>query len=72
MNDAKYIGLDVHQATISAVALDSAAKVVSGPVQGPFMRRPASVKEVCVFGLFVQRFAFAKPPLSPPFHSHSL
>jgi hypothetical protein len=23
MNDAKYIGLDVHQATISAVVLDS-------------------------------------------------
>ena len=28
MNDAKYIGLDVHQATISAVVLDSAGKVV--------------------------------------------
>jgi hypothetical protein len=26
MNDAKYIGLDVHQATISATALDSAGK----------------------------------------------
>ena len=26
MNDAKYIGLDVHQATISAVVLDSAGK----------------------------------------------
>jgi len=28
MNDAKYIGLDVHQATISAVVLDSTGKVV--------------------------------------------
>jgi hypothetical protein len=26
MNDAKYIGLDVHQATISATVLDSAGK----------------------------------------------
>ena len=25
MNDAKYIGLDVHQATISATVLDSAS-----------------------------------------------
>lgn len=28
MNDAKYIGLDVHQATISAVVLDSAGKML--------------------------------------------
>jgi len=28
MNDAKYIGLDVHQATISAVVLDSTGKLV--------------------------------------------
>ena len=28
MNDAKYIGLDVHQATISAVVLDSSGKLV--------------------------------------------
>jgi hypothetical protein len=28
MNDAKYIGLDVHQATISAAILDSAGKLV--------------------------------------------
>ena len=27
MNDAKYIGLDVHQATISAAVLDSAGKL---------------------------------------------
>jgi hypothetical protein len=26
MNDAKYIGLDVHQATISVAVLDSAGK----------------------------------------------
>jgi hypothetical protein len=28
MNDAKYLGLDVHQATISAAVLDSAGKLV--------------------------------------------
>jgi hypothetical protein len=28
MNDAKYIGLDVHQATISAVVLDSAGHLL--------------------------------------------
>jgi hypothetical protein len=28
MNDAKYIGLDVHQATISASVLDSTGKLV--------------------------------------------
>jgi hypothetical protein len=28
MNDAKYIGLDVHQATISAVVLNSAGKLL--------------------------------------------
>ena len=28
MNDAKYIGLDVHQATISAAAVDSTGKLV--------------------------------------------
>ncbi len=28
MNDAKYIGLDVHQATISAVILDSNGRLV--------------------------------------------
>jgi hypothetical protein len=40
MNDAKYIGLDVHQATISVVVLDSAGHLVmesiieSEPKQG--------------------------------------
>jgi len=28
VNDAKYIGLDVHQATISAAVLDSTGKLV--------------------------------------------
>ena len=28
MNDAKYIGLDVHQATISAAVLDSDGKLI--------------------------------------------
>ncbi|MFI5247950.1 MAG: hypothetical protein ACHQWV_05295 [Nitrospirales bacterium] len=28
MNDAKYIGLDVHQATISAAVLDSTGNLV--------------------------------------------
>jgi len=30
MNDAKYIGLDVHQATISVAVLDSAGLRVRG------------------------------------------
>jgi len=29
MNDAKYIGLDVHQATISVAVRDSAGKLVA-------------------------------------------
>jgi len=29
MNDAKYIGLDVHQATISAAVLDSSGRPIS-------------------------------------------
>jgi len=33
MNDAKYIGLDVHQATISAAVLDSAGKVAMECIQ---------------------------------------
>ena len=37
MNDAKYIGLDVHQAPISAVVLDSTGKLV--PQQHRFSRR---------------------------------
>jgi hypothetical protein len=42
MNDAKYIGLDVHQATISAAVRDSDGKLVleailgSTPPQFPF------------------------------------
>src|SRR6266403_436936 len=32
MNDVKYIGLDVHQATISATVLDSAGKLVMGAI----------------------------------------
>jgi hypothetical protein len=34
MNDAKYIGLDVHQATISAAVLDSTGKLVIESVRG--------------------------------------
>jgi hypothetical protein len=30
MNNAKYIGLDVHQATISAAIVDSASNLVPG------------------------------------------
>jgi len=32
MNDAKYIGLDVHQATISVAVLDSAGKLVMAAI----------------------------------------
>ena len=34
MNDAKYIGLDVHQATISAAVLDSTGKLVMESISG--------------------------------------
>jgi hypothetical protein len=32
LNDAKNIGLDVHQATISVAVLDSAGKLVMEPI----------------------------------------
>ena len=32
MNDAKYIGLDVHQATISATVLDAEGKLMMGAI----------------------------------------
>ena len=35
MNDAKYIGLDVHQATISAAVRDSDGKLVLCPLAQP-------------------------------------
>jgi len=34
MNDAKYIGLDVHQATISVAILDSAGRLVMEAILG--------------------------------------
>jgi len=34
VNDAKYIGLDVHQATISATVLDSTGKLVMESILG--------------------------------------
>ena len=34
MNDAKYIGLDVHQATISAAIQDAAGKLVAEAIIG--------------------------------------
>jgi len=42
MNDAKYIGLDVHQATISAVVLDS-----SGPSSKRKQQRFCSLSTGC-------------------------
>jgi len=63
MNDAKYIGLDVHQATISAAVLDSTGKSVFecimeglgkqifeiGGLAGAYVRVPQMrVRQTCV------------------------
>jgi hypothetical protein len=51
MNDAKYIGLDVHQATISAVVLDSTDKLVMESIlqtkATPFCSLSMGCAEVC-------------------------
>ena len=39
MNDAKYIGLDVHQATVSVAALDSTGKLAESTRLRPSWRR---------------------------------
>jgi len=39
MNGDKYIGLDVHQATISVAVLDSAGKLLMESVASPITRR---------------------------------
>ena len=47
MNDAKYIGLDVHQATISAVVLDSTGRLVMESI----LETKASTILQCIDGL---------------------
>ena len=48
MNDAKYIGLDVHQATISATVLDSTGKLVMESILEKRRQRPfCSSSVVC-------------------------
>jgi hypothetical protein len=43
MNDAKYIGLDVHQATISVAVLDSVGKLVTEAILQE-LRSPLAMK----------------------------
>src|ERR1700676_5230774 len=43
MNDAKYIGLDVHQATISAAVLDSTGKLVMEAILETKAGNPSTV-----------------------------
>jgi len=43
MNDRKYIGLDVHQATISVAVLDSAGKLVMEAIPGNESRNDSPV-----------------------------
>ena len=45
MNDAKYMGLDVHQATISVAVLDSAGKLV---MKRSWKRKPRWAKTFVV------------------------
>ena len=51
MNDAKYIRLDVHQATISAVVLDSSGKLVMESIletkRQPFCSLSTGCAEAC-------------------------
>jgi hypothetical protein len=49
MKDAKYIGLDVHQATISATVLDSAGNRAHGTVD---QNRSCSIKWAAKQGKF--------------------
>ena len=44
MNDAKYIGLDVHQATISVAILDSAGKLVMEAIVIDSTERPIGIE----------------------------
>ena len=43
MNDAKYIGLDVHRATISAAVLDSAGKL---PMESTFETQASTILQL--------------------------
>jgi hypothetical protein len=52
MNDAKYIGLDVHQATISAAVLDSTGKLL---MESIFETKAATVLRVIGPGIFDPR-----------------
>ncbi len=47
MNDAKYIGLDVHQATISATVLDSTGKLVMESILETKAQPFCSLSTVC-------------------------
>jgi len=47
MNDAKYIGLDVHQATISVAVLDCSGKLVMEAIVETKRKRFCSVCTGC-------------------------
>jgi hypothetical protein len=47
MNDAKYIGLDVHQATISVAVLDSAGKLAMEAIRKRRPKRFSSLFVAC-------------------------
>jgi hypothetical protein len=47
MNDAKHIGLDVHQATISVAVLDSAGQLVMEAILETKAERFSSLSMVC-------------------------
>jgi hypothetical protein len=48
MNDAKYIGLDVHQATISVAVSDSASKAVMEAILETKAKTILAFIHVCV------------------------
>ena len=47
MNDAKYIGMDVHAATVSAAVRDSSGNLVMGPHSKPKPKLFSSLFMVC-------------------------
>jgi hypothetical protein len=55
MNDTKYIGLDVHQAKISAAVLDFAGKLVMEAIRGmkPTMARLTLARKIAAITLIV-------------------
>jgi hypothetical protein len=62
MNDTKYIGLDVHQATITAAVRDATGKLVMEAIRNPSLAqilirfRPKAEQSIVLIGLpFLRR-----------------